>query len=162
MKNSDTQVIANTLELYYMGKSENYIARCFEENQAGARLTLIASCNGKFAGWLHLLTTSSYPFFADMKIPEINNFEVIPPLRRRGIGNALMEAVEQKAKETHGKVGIGVGLIMSYGSAQRMYARRGYIPDGKGIMYDNQPVEPGQTVQADHNLALFWVKQLLK
>ncbi len=49
--------------------------------------------------------------------------------------HALMDAVEEIALEKYGIVGLGVGLYDSYGSAQRMYARRGYVPDGRGVMY---------------------------
>lgn len=35
---------------------------------------------------------------------------------------------------------IGVGLHAGYGSAQRMYVKRGYIPDGSGVWYRDQIV----------------------
>lgn len=50
--------------------------------------------------------------------------------------------------------GIGVGLYSDYGAAQRIYVRRGYLPDGRGIMYRNQPVEPGATITIDEEAAL--------
>jgi hypothetical protein len=34
-----------------------------------------------------------------------------------------------------GVVGIGVGLHPSYNAAQRLYVKRGYIPDARGITY---------------------------
>jgi hypothetical protein len=51
-------------------------------------------------------------------------------------------------------VGIGVGLYQSYGSAQRLYAKRGYIPDGRGVMYKQQPVTPGFDTCVDDDLNL--------
>ena len=33
-------------------------------------------------------------------------------------------------------VGIGVGLYPDYGSAQRLYIKRGYLPDGHGATYN--------------------------
>ena len=32
--------------------------------------------------------------------------------------------------------------------------RRGYLPDGRGIMYANQPVEPGATIRIDDDATL--------
>lgn len=46
-----------------------------------------------------------------------------------------------------------------YGPAQRLYAKRGYIPDGRGGCLGRDPVSPGQTVEID-NLGLWLIKQL--
>lgn len=79
-------------------------------------------------------------------------------VRKMGIGNALMEAAEKLALEQYGIVGIGVGLYESYGSAQRMYAKGGYIPDGRGVMYEGRPVLPGAHVCVDDDLNLYFTK----
>jgi hypothetical protein len=39
-------------------------------------------------------------------------------------------------------VGLGVGLYPDYGTAQRMYVRRGYLPDGRGVIYYNVRYHP--------------------
>jgi hypothetical protein len=57
-------------------------------------------------------------------------------------------------------VGIGVGLYADYGSAQRMYFRRGYLPDGRGLMYDWKPVPPGELVRLDDDATLMFTKSL--
>ncbi|WP_339217858.1 GNAT family N-acetyltransferase [Ornithinibacillus sp. FSL M8-0202] len=108
---------------------------------------------------LHLLLKSYYPYFLENGIPEVNDFNVIPKLRKKGIGSALMDAIEEIAIKDFGIVGIGVGLYDSYGSAQRIYAKRGYIPDGRGIMYKEQPVSPGSQVLVDDDLNLYYTKQ---
>jgi hypothetical protein len=51
-------------------------------------------------------------------------------------------------------VGVGVGLYADYGAAQRIYARRGYLPDGRGIIHCNQPIEPGAVVRIDDDATL--------
>ncbi|WP_339206294.1 GNAT family N-acetyltransferase [Paenibacillus sp. FSL K6-3182] len=159
MESNDVNVIFHAIEHQDISKRLDYIARCWEENKTGQRVTLVAFYKGQFAGWLHLLSQSYYPYFQQNNIPEINNFDVIPALRRKGIGNALMDGIEQIAFEKYGIVGIGVGLYSSYGSAQRIYARRGYIPDGRGISYENVIVKPGSMVRVDDELVLYMVKE---
>ncbi|MNE83608.1 hypothetical protein D3C80_1804350 [compost metagenome] len=70
-----------------------------------------------------------------------------------------MDAIEDIAFERFGIVGIGVGLYASYGPAQRLYAGRGYIPDGRGISYKDELVEKGSMVRVDDELALYMIKE---
>jgi GNAT superfamily N-acetyltransferase len=158
MTEEDVELVYQVFTEHHIGKSRDYILKCWEENHSGGRITLLAFHNGQFAGSLHLLAKSDYPYFSDNNIPEINDFNVIAPLRKLGIGNALMEAAEKIALEKYGIVGIGVGMYQSYGSAQRMYAKRGYIPDGRGLMYKGQSVTPGSQVCVDDDLVLYFTK----
>lgn len=103
---------------------------------------------------------SEYPYFAENNIPEIQNFDVIPPFRKRGVGSVLIEALEKDAFTISNTIGIGFGLYADYGTAQRMYIKRGFIPDGRGIMYDNKPVEPGAHVCVDDDLCLYLIKTI--
>ena len=64
--------------------------------------------------------------FAGQTIPEIVDFGVLEKFRRRGIGAKLMDAAEQAALQTNSRVCLGVALHAGYGSAQRMYVKRGY------------------------------------
>lgn len=41
---------------------------------------------------------------------------------------------------------LGVGFRSGYGSAQRMYVKRGYIPDGFGVWYQDKICKPNITV----------------
>ncbi|CEG57848.1 hypothetical protein [Legionella fallonii] len=61
---------------------------------------------------------------------------------------------ELEAVKKQNKVGIGVGLYDGYGSAQRLYIKRGYIPDGLGVTYDYNHVTPGADVCLDDDLVL--------
>ena len=56
--------------------------------------------------------------------------------------------------------GIGVGLHSDYGIAQRMYVKRGYMPDGLGLMYKYQKVEAGSKVRVDDDLTIMFTKRL--
>jgi GNAT superfamily N-acetyltransferase len=132
--------------------------RMWAENLRGGRASLLGFLDGAFAGSVHLLEVSFYAPFAAAGIPEISDFNVIPPLRRRGVGNALLEAAESLAAAHGPVVGLGVGLYASYGAAQRLYARRGYIPDGRGVMYRGRPASPGGSVVVDDDLVLYLTK----
>ncbi|SFL74895.1 Ribosomal protein S18 acetylase RimI [Paenibacillus sp. 1_12] len=160
MTKEDVELVYRIFTEHNINKPLEYILKCWEQNLTGERITLLAFYSGQFAGSLHLLATSDYPYFEENGIPEINDFNVIPPSRKLGIGHALMEAVENIALNKYAIVGIGVGMYQSYGSAQRLYARRGYMPDGRGLMYKQQPVIPGTQVCADDDLNLYFTKAL--
>ena len=84
---------------------------------------------------------------------------MLPEYRQRGIGTRLMDAAEELAFSRSPAVGIGVGMYADYGAAQRMYVRRGYVPDGRGLTYNNRVVEPGETVCVDDDLVLHFTKR---
>ena len=104
---------------------------------------------------------SHYPPFREQNIPEIVDFNVLPKFRRQGIGAALMDEAERRVAIRSAVVGLGVGMTADYGSAQRMYAKRGYIPDGLGLHSRGQPVQYGQSVPVDDDLVLYLTKSLI-
>ncbi|MFC4102510.1 GNAT family N-acetyltransferase [Paenibacillus xanthanilyticus] len=158
MMESDVELVYRVFNENRIGKPMDYIKECWAQNEAGDRITLLAFNQGEFVGSLHLLHRSDYPYFAENGIPEINDFNVIPALRKHGIGTALMDEAENIAFGQYSVVGIGVGLYRDYGSAQRMYAQRGYVPDGRGVMVHNRPVVPGSSVRVDDDLVLYFTK----
>ncbi|MBY0463098.1 MAG: GNAT family N-acetyltransferase [Alphaproteobacteria bacterium] len=133
---------------------ENY----FLEQEKKQRDIWLAFQNDTIAGYTTLKWHSSYPSFKEQNIPEINDFNVLPQFRRQGIGSKLLDIAEEKTRLVNKRVGIGVGLYNDYGSAQRLYVKRGYMPDGRGITYQYQPVVPGHLVCLDDDLILWFVK----
>ena len=102
---------------------------------------------------------SDYPYFRSKKIPEINDLLIAKEYRRQGYGEALITALEIIAKEHGFKIiGLGVGLYQDYGSAQRLYFKLGYVPDGMGISYKDCTVVPGNKYLVDDDLLLWLTK----
>ena len=131
-----------------------------DQQAAGRRTTLVALADATFAGYLTIDWQSPYPPFQADAIPEIQDLNVLPQFRRRGIATRLLKRAEREVARRAAVVGIGVGLYADYGAAQRLYVRRGFVPDGRGISYQNQPVAPGQSVRVDDALVLYFTKQL--
>ena len=57
-------------------------------------------------------------------------------------------------------MGIGVGLYTSYGAAQRLYCKMGYVPDGNGVTYDRKLLAAGEFRPLDDQLCLMMIKDL--
>lgn len=98
--------------------------------------------------------------FAGTGWPYIVDFAVLERVRGRGVGSALMDAVEALAAETSDTVCLGVGLHSGYGAAQRMYVLRGYVPDGSGVWYEGHVLEQYVPCVNDDELNLFLSKKL--
>lgn len=117
--------------------------RYLSEQQEGVRTTFVAFAGGDFAGYVTINRNPTYPPFRTDGIPEIQDFNVLPRFRGRGIGTRLMAEAERQVSERSSVVGIGVGMSPDYGAAQRLYASRGYVPDGRGLTSDGRPVRKG-------------------
>ena len=136
-----------------------YLAR-LEDQASGKCVSLTAEYQGVPAGYINVYLQGLSGPFAGKGWPEIVDFGVLEKYRRRGIGTRLMDAAEQAAARVADTVWLGVGLHAGYGSAQRMYVRRGYVPDGSGVWYGDHPCEPYSTCGNDDDLVLFFSKKL--
>ena len=88
------------------------------------------------------------------------DFGVLKKYRNHGIGSLLMDTAEQIAAGFADTVYLGVGLHSGYGSAQRMYIKRGYIPDGSGVWYGDHICDPYTDCCNDDDLVLYLSKKL--
>lgn len=132
----------------------------YAEQQRGERFVFIAEWDGGFAGYVTLLPQAKEPPFAASGLPLISDLRVYPAYRRRGIGTRLLDAAESKAGEWSGTVALSVGLHAGYGAAQRLYAKRGYLPDGTGVWYQGRPLEPYTSCCNDDDLLLHLTRRL--
>lgn len=138
-------------------KDAGYFEACFEKEC----FVLIASQNKQDVGFGVLNFEPKYNLYQKLDIPEIQDLNVMPESREQGVATALLSAFENIARDQDAAhIGISVGLNKSYGPAQRLYAKLGYIPDGYGATYDRKPVEQGLSYLVDDDLALMLVKEL--
>lgn len=137
---------------------EEILARYFLEQESGEREVLVAEIDGAVAGYVTILPSAKHGPFAEI-YPELSDFNVFEPFQNQGIGNLLLEEAEKRVKLISDKVTLGVGLHSGYGPAQRLYMKRGYIPDGTGVWYQNQPLEMNTTIQNNDDLVLYLSKK---
>lgn len=154
----DIPSIATAFQSLDWNKPASQYERYLEEQEQGHRTVVVAFKEGVFVGYLTILWMADYPPFRAENIPEIRDFNVLPDARREGIGTHLMDEAEKMIAMRSSKAGLGVGLTADYGAAQRLYVKRGYIPDGAGLMSNDRAVEHGQQVHADDDLTLQFVK----
>ena len=128
------------------------------EQVDGVRSVIVALVDSELAGYITVVWMSDYPPFREKGIPEIVDFNVFIRFQRRGIGTRLMEAAEQMISTRSPTAGIGVGLTPDYGPAQVLYAKRGCVPDGLGIVQGNGRPAIGDTITIDHDVALYLTK----
>ena len=138
---------------------EEILARYFLEQESGEREVLVAEVGGDLAGYITILPCAKQGPFAEI-YPELSDFNVFEPFQNQGIGNLLMEEAEKRVKLISDKVTLGVGLHSGYGPAQRLYIKRGYIPDGTGVWYQNHQPAMNAVCEDIGELVLYLSKNL--
>lgn len=139
-------------------KPASIYQKYLEEQENNQRCVWVAFKENTFTGYVTLKWRSDYAPFQEDNIPEISDLNVFPKFRNQGVGSALLDLAETEAFKKSSTVGIGVGLSADYGDAQKLYIKRGYIPDGKGITYCCNPVSYGRSIVLDDDLVLWLVK----
>lgn len=158
-------------------KPEKQYVCYLQEVEQGKRKVFFATFDGQAAGYVCLLPQAKAGPFAGKNIPEIADFNVLRKFQCQGIGGALMDVAENAAAEGFYRepkeaerfspgetkndcVCLGVGLHWGYGAAQRMYIKRGYIPDGSGVWYQDRRLEQYESCANDDSLILYLSKKL--
>ena len=160
LNSKDPTVISAAFNKLGWNKPVERYERYFSRQNEGLQDVLVATVEKEFAGYVPVLWKSGYKPFADVGIPEINDFNVLPKFRRKGVGTALLDEAERRAKERSDVVGIGVGMTSDYGAAQRMYPKRGYVPDGRGLTQEGIPVVHNQPIRVNDSTVLWFTKKL--
>ena len=158
MQESDIKELSRGFISQGWPSREEILTRYFKEQESGEREVLVAEIDGVVAGYVTILPSAKHGPFAEV-YPELSDFNVFEPFRNQGVGNQLLEEAEKRVKLVSIKVSLGVGLHSGYGAAQRLYIKRGYIPDGTGVWYRNQPLEMNATSQNNDDLVLYLSKE---
>jgi GNAT superfamily N-acetyltransferase len=160
LNDADPAVIAAAFGSIGWVKREAQFQRYLVEQAAGGRICLVATVDSRFAGYVTVNWKSTYSGFAETKIPEIQDLNVLPEFRRKGVATRLLDRAEAEIASRSAIAGIGVGLHPGYNDAQKLYGRRGYIPDGRGIVYQDRYVQEGEQVVLDDDLVLHLTRRL--
>jgi len=160
----DINTIVSAFHQIGWNKPQSLFESYLKEQEVQSRLIWVAHVHDEFTGYVTLKWQSMYASFKEQNIPEIMDLNVLPHYRNLGIGSLLLDKAEKEAAAKSDMIGIGVGLYAGedggYGAAQRLYVKRGYIPDGKGITYHYQPTIPGHNYPLDDDLVLWFTKKL--
>lgn len=138
---------------------EKYEMR-LQHQAEGKAIALVAEYNGSIAGYINVYPNSEWGAFGNQGYAEIVDFGVLEKYRRNGVGSKLMDVAEQIAAEHSEIVYLGVGMHSGYGSAQRMYVKRGFVPDGTGVWYGDKVCEQYADCCNDDDLVLYLSKKI--
>ena len=162
-------MIETDIEKFVDGFSEQNWHKSYElfngyynQQENNEKSVIIAEINGDVAGYVTLLPFTKGGPFGNKNIPEIVDFNVLIKYQNRGIGNKILDVAENLAKEKGDYVCLSVGLHYGYGSAQRMYVKRGYLPDGTGAWYNGKQLEQYAKCENDDDLTLYFLKSFKK
>ena len=159
----DEKEIHSNIDLFaehvYVGDVEQATEH-FDEGLNGQSNTFVAYVENSFAGYITIRWEPHNEYFREQNIPFIHHLEVKPNYQGQGIASQLMDAAEALIKTRANYAGICVGLFGAYGAAQRLYIKRGYVPDGRGLCQGHRPVQEGETLIIDHDLVFWLVKTL--
>lgn len=160
MEMEDAKVIYDTYMSYgwhpVLETYENY----YKEQEENKRKVFIAEYEGEVAGLCTLVLNPQEGPWVNMGYPEIVDLTVFFHVHNKGIGNKLLDVVEQEAAKIADTVYLAVGVHSGYGAAQRIYVKRGYIPDGSGVWYQGKQLEQYAPCCNDDDLLLFMSKKL--
>ena len=159
MQESDIKELSRGFISQGWPSREEILTRYFKEQESGEREVLVAEVEGALAGYISILPCAKQGPFAEI-YPELSDFNVFEPFQNQGIGNLLMEEAEKRVKLISDKVTLGVGLHSGYGPAQRLYIKRGYIPDGTGVWYQNHQPAMNAVCEDIGELVLYLSKNL--
>lgn len=161
MEEADAQILTDEYTAQGWHPDVEYYLMRIREQAEEKCIALTAEFQSHPAGNVYLYLNANGGPFKGKEWPIIVDFGVLKKYQRKGIGNRMMDVAEQLAAQYADTVCLGVGLSREYGTAQRMYAKRGYIPDGSGVWYqDKQCVQYETVCTVDDDLVLYMAKEL--
>ncbi|TNF08152.1 MAG: GNAT family N-acetyltransferase [Bacillota bacterium] len=156
---SDIEDIMQALEKQGWQTDPHKFHHYLELQETNKRIIFIACKHDRVLGYVTLDLNPSYGPWKDKDIPMITDLNVFQIYQKMGVGSLLMDAIESYVFKAYDIVTLGVGLHHGYGQAQRLYIKRGYLPDGSGVWYHDEIAKPYETVQNDDDLNLYLYKK---
>jgi len=160
MEIGDDKIFQETYLSYGWDSSIEVYENYYIEQEENKRKVFVAVCEGEVCGYCTLVLNPAEGPWIGKGYPEIVDLSVFNHMQNRGIGNKLLDVIEQDAAKISDTVFLAVGLHSGYGAAQRIYVKRGYIPDGNGVWYQGKPLEQYAPCCNDDDLLLFMSKKL--
>lgn len=160
MKDSDKQDFVDAFKEQGWQKSLQMFEGYFKQQSINELRVIVAEVDNHISGYVTLVESAKTGPFAVKKIPEVVDLNVLIKHQRNGIGSKLMDVAETLAREKNDFLSLAVGMHYGYGPAQRMYVKRGYIPDGSGVWYNGKQLEQYSDCNNDDNLTLYFLKKL--
>ena len=159
MERTDAKIIFDTYLSYNWHPEIKTYENYYREQEAGKRLVFIAEYEGKVSGLCTLVLQPEEGPFGKQGIPEIEDLCVFFHVHNKGIGNRLLDAAEKEAARYADRVYLAVGVHSGYGPAQRIYVKRGYLPDGSGVWYKGKVLDQYAPCCNDDDLVLYMSKK---
>lgn len=156
----DCHLFADAFTAQGWNKPQSQFEQYLADQEAGERKVYVAQADGEIAGYATLLPQDHSGPFAGTGIPAICDFNVLEKFQRHGIGHAIMDRIESDVRSYSDRICLGVGLHRGYGAAQRMYVKRGYVPDGSGVWFRDENLTPYHDCCNDDDLVLYLSKAL--
>lgn len=105
---------------FHIPWTKNDFAREIKENKLAIYFVAINECDKAvaYAGMWHVINEG-----------HITNVAVLPEYRGQGLGDLLMDSIDDKAVELE-MIGVTLEVRISNYAAQKLYTRHGYKPEG--------------------------------
>ena len=160
MRETDALAIHQAFAKQGWDKSLQNLEHYYTDQQEGKRFIAVAEVDGQIAGYATLLPFDPHGPFVGKPWPNVNDMNVFIRFRGLGAASAMMDRLEAEAAKSSDIITLGVGLHKGYGSAQRLYVKRGYVFDGSGVWYHNKQLAIGAACRNDDDLVLYMSKKL--
>lgn len=161
MRQEDAKVYYDTYLSYGWHPQIETYENYYKEQQKGERLVFVPEYEGKVVGICTLVLHPTEGPWGGQNIPEIVDLCVFFHIHKSGIGSKLLDVAEAEAAKRSDMVFLAVGCHSGYGAAQRIYVKRGFIPDGSGVWYQNKQLDQYAPCVNDDDLLLFMSKKLV-
>ena len=137
-----------------------YLSRQLANQEKQECSALLALYHGNVAGYVFLYYKCRWGALANRNLPCVADLIVFEKYRKQRIATILMDVAEDIAGKYSNQVYLEVCLNSEYGPAQRLYVKRGYVPDGKGVYYEEKVCETDAVCKNDDELTLCLIKEL--